>query len=81
MPRNPTPKLSPAQLRKAYAQDLAAAWTRARRAHASETPYAFVLYGTEGGQPPQLLPCLLTEESLTRVAQRYVDKGYHDTQS
>ena len=79
MPPSPTPKLSPAQLRKAYTQDLAAAWARARRAHASETPYAFVLYGTEGGQPPQLLPCLLTEESLTRVAQRYVDKGYHET--
>jgi hypothetical protein len=79
MPPNPKPKLTHAQLRKAYANDLAAAWARARRAHANETPYAFVLNGTEGGQPPQLLPCLLTEESLTRVAHRYVDKGYHDT--
>jgi hypothetical protein len=73
------PKLSPAQLRKAYKRDLAAAWTSARQKHAEHTPYAFVLYGVEGGQPPQFTPCQLTEEGLTRVAQRYLEGGYHDT--
>ena len=74
-----TPKLSPTQLRKAYKQDIAAAWELSRKNHLDHTPYAIVLYGVEGGQPPRLWPCVLTEQSLTSVAQRYVDQGHYDT--
>lgn len=45
--------------------------------HAKETPYAFALHGLEG--TPQLYPYVLTEESLTRVANRYVTNGHHET--
>jgi hypothetical protein len=70
-------KISPLKLKNAYKHDLAAAWTLARSMHPDHTPYAFVLYGVEG--PSRLWPCILTEESLTQVAQRYLTKGYHDT--
>lgn len=70
-------KFSRSRLREAYLQDLAAAWAEGRRLHPGETPYAFVLYGTEGRI--RLGPCLLTEEGLTKVAQRYVKKEIYET--
>ncbi len=79
MPTPAKPKLSPAKLRKAYTVDLATAWAVARQKYPDHTPYAFVLYGVEGGEPPEFYPYVLTEESLTHVAQRYLDGGYHDT--
>src|SRR5262245_59628191 len=79
MAKSGRPKLNTLQLRNAYKKDLADAWTTARRRHARNTPYAFVLWGLEGGEPPRFMPCVLTEEDLSRVAQRYVDGGYHDT--
>lgn len=72
-------KPSPAKLKKAFLQDLTDAWQSFRATHPDETPYAFVLYGLEGALLPQLHPVVLTQESLTRVAQRYVDKGHYDT--
>lgn len=78
----PTPRLSklkPAQLRQAFKQDLSAAWTYSRTKHPDQTPYAFILYGVEGGPVPHLGPHVLTEESLTQVAQRYVEQGHHET--
>ncbi|HEX8915791.1 MAG TPA: DUF4303 domain-containing protein [Humisphaera sp.] len=74
----PARKPDARRLRSAYETDLAAAWAAARRAHAAETPYAFVLWGLEGGEPPRFTPVVLTEESLTRVAQQYVDRGHYD---
>lgn len=77
----PTPKpdkLSPAKLRKAFHEDLAAAWNHARKRHPNDTPYAFVLWGVEGGNA-QLWPNVLTEEGLTQVAERYVTEGVYDT--
>jgi len=68
------PNLDFTELRDAYKQDLAAAWALWRRKHRDHAPYAFVLWGLEGGNPPRFMPCVLTEENLTRVAQRYVDK-------
>jgi hypothetical protein len=62
----------------AFVTDLAAAWSADRAARAKETPYAFVLYGVEGG-PAWLSPYVLTEEGLNRVATRYVKEGYYDT--
>lgn len=73
-----TPKLSPAKLRDAFIADLEAAWTWHRSRRADQTPYAFVLYGVEGAAP-RLWPRVLTEQGLTRVAQRYVEQGYYDT--
>src|ERR1035437_7773190 len=70
--------LSPAKLRDAFVTDLAAAWAHFTKKHPNHTPYACVLYGTEGGCP-SLVPQVLTEEGLTQVAQRYVDMGHHDT--
>src|SRR6185295_4658761 len=58
-------------------QDLAAAWKRARTLHPDHTPYAFVLYGVEGG--PELTPHVLTEEGLTARAQHYLKDGSFDT--
>lgn len=78
MTPTPIPKLSPTRLRKAFEADLAAAWTRFCAGHAKETPYAFALYGVEGGWP-HLTPVVMTEESLTRVAGKYVEKGHYDT--
>ncbi len=75
----PTSEPSPAKLKKAFVQDMTRAWNGFRSGHAAETPYAFVLYGLEGGLLPHLYSVVLTEESLTRVAQRYLEKGYHDT--
>jgi hypothetical protein len=72
------PKLSPVKLKEAFDADLAAAWAADRSRRAEETPYAFVLYGVEGG-PAWLWPYVLTEEGLTRVATRYLKEGYHDT--
>jgi hypothetical protein len=79
MPSPKRSKTSVAALREAYRADLAAAWAYSRRRHANETPYAFVLYGVEGG--PRLSPHVLTEEGLTRVAQRFLDKakGIYET--
>ena len=68
-----------ADLTRAFAADLPAAWRRARDRHPGQTPYAFVLHGSEGGERPHVWPVVLTEEALTRVAQDYLDKGYHDT--
>ena len=70
---------SPSKLRDAYELDLANAWALSRSKHPDHAPYAFVLYGVEGGQPPKLWPCVLAEESLTTVAQSYLTKGYYDT--
>ena len=69
---------SAAELRKAFKTDLATAWEYSKNKHPGHTPYAFVLYGVEGG-PPSFMPCVLTEESLTSVAQKYVANGHHDT--
>jgi hypothetical protein len=77
MPPKPQPKLSPAALKKAYIEDLAAAWEFSRDKHRKETPYGFVLWGVE--DPIRLHPVVLTEESLDRVAGRYVKDGWHDT--
>ncbi|HYE18156.1 MAG TPA: DUF4303 domain-containing protein [Tepidisphaeraceae bacterium] len=70
-------KLTPAALRDAYAADLRAAWEYFRTKYGDQTPYAFVMYGVE--DPTRLEPHVLTEEGLTRVAQRYLKDGYHDT--
>jgi sugar lactone lactonase YvrE len=77
MPAAKPRKPKPAALRDAFRQDLAAAWNHARALHPDHTPYAFVLYGVEGG--PRLTPHVLTEESLTQGAGRYVDDGSYDT--
>ena len=74
-PRNS--KLTPAKLRVAFKEDLAAAWTYFCAKHPDYTPYAFVLYGVEGR--PRLSPHVLAEQSLTTVAQKYLEKGHHDT--
>src|SRR6185503_4846718 len=76
MPTSPSAKIKPAQLRDAFITDLAACWCHARSLHPKETPYAFALHGLEG--TPHLYPYVLTEESLTRVAQRYVSNGYYE---
>src|SRR5688572_31144033 len=77
MPAPKRPKLKPAELRAAFAKDLAAAWKRFKALHPDHTPYAFVLYGVEG--TPHLSPHVLTEESLTEVAKRYVSDGSYDS--
>ena len=71
------PKLKAAELKKAYVDDLAAAWAFSRSKHRGDTPYAFVLWGVE--DPIRLYTVVLTEESLNRVAQRYMKEGYHET--
>ncbi|HXF11497.1 MAG TPA: DUF4303 domain-containing protein, partial [Desulfuromonadaceae bacterium] len=45
--------------------------------HPDHQPYAFALYGVEGGAG--FTPHVLTEESLTQVAARYLKEGHHDT--
>jgi hypothetical protein len=70
-------KPKPAELREAFKTDLAACWQYARSLHPKETPYAFALHGLEG--TPEFYPQVLTEESLTQVAKRYVANGYHET--
>src|SRR5215472_12046004 len=70
-------KIKPAQLRGAFRADLAACWQYARSRHSKETPYAFALHGLEGA--PHLYPFVLTEEGLTRVAERYVKEGPYET--
>ncbi len=77
MSREKTPKIKPALLRAAFKTDLAACWQHARSLHPDHQAYAFVLYGLEGGA--YLTPHVLTEESLTEVATRYLKEGYHDT--
>jgi hypothetical protein len=73
----PTAKIKPADLRDAFKADLASCWQYARSLHPNETPYAFALHGLEG--IPHLYPYVLTEEGLTKVANRYVTEGYHET--
>jgi hypothetical protein len=73
-----TPKLSPARLAQAFATDLAAVWQQFALSKPAETPYAFVLYGLEGGHP-HLTPVVLTEESLSQAAERYIRLGHYDT--
>ena len=73
-----TPKLSPAKLKEAFVTDLVAAWEAERAARGKETPYAFVLYGVEGGNA-WLWPYVLTDEGLNQVAMRYLKEGYHET--
>jgi hypothetical protein len=78
--RMATPRKSPikvATLRDAFIQDLGEAWTYARAKHPGHTPYAFALYGVEG--TPRLTPNVLTEQSLTQVAERYVAEGYQES--
>jgi len=70
-------KLTPAKLRIAFKRDIAAAWRSFCRKHPDHTPYAFVLYGVEG--TPRLSAHVLTEQSLTEVAHKYLDGGYNDT--
>ena len=65
------------KLQAAFYEDLADAWRRQRQRAREETPYAFVLYGVE--DVPEFTAHVLTEEGLTRVAQRYVDQGYYET--
>ncbi|MDB6024923.1 MAG: hypothetical protein JWM68_1146 [Verrucomicrobiales bacterium] len=77
MGMNKTSDIKPVLLRAAFQTDLAACWQHARSLHPDETPYAFVLYGLEG--IPHLYPHVLTEEGLTRVAQRYLADGHYDT--
>ena len=72
-----TKPVKPGPLKAAFKTDLAACWELARTLHPDHTPYAFVLYGVEGGA--RLLPQVLTDEGLTQVATRYVKEGYHDT--
>src|SRR4051812_21695744 len=59
-----------AQLVAAFLGDLAAAWTYHRTLHPNLTPYAFILYGVES--PTELRAHVLTEQGLTRSAQRSV---------
>ena len=76
------PKLSrtaKAELTRAFAADLPAAWRRGRNRHPDQTPYAFVLHGHEGGERPRLWPVILTEQELGAVAKRYVEQGYYDS--
>jgi hypothetical protein len=69
--------IKPAKLKAAFQKDLAAAWIQARTLHPDHTPYAFVLYGMGGY--PELTPHVLTEESLTVVAERLFKDGFLDT--
>ena len=73
------PSAALAELTRAFLADLPAAWQRARDRHPDHTPYAFVLHGHEGAERPRVWPVVLSNEGLTQVAQRYVDRGYHDT--
>src|SRR5688572_20316350 len=77
MPKNGPAKLSKAALRDAYKKDLAAAWAYFREKYPRHEPYAFVLHGAEGSV--RLTPQVLTEQGLTEVARRYVEKGYYET--
>jgi hypothetical protein len=77
MGTNKNADAKPAAIRAAFQTDLAACWQHARSLHPDETPYAFVLYGLDG--IPHLYPHVLTEEGLTRVAQRYLAEGYYET--
>jgi hypothetical protein len=77
MPALKLSNVTPAKLRAAFKTDLAACWQLARANHPDHKPYAFVLYGVEGGA--SLSPHVLTEESLTQVAQRYLKIGPDDT--
>ncbi|MDA7977283.1 MAG: hypothetical protein MPJ50_00775 [Pirellulales bacterium] len=52
-------------------------WQYCRDLHADQTPYAFVLYGLE--DIPSLSAHVLTEESLTQVAEEYIAKGHYET--
>ncbi len=79
MPTLHPPKLKPAQIRDAFKQDLSDAWAYSRTKHPDHTPYAFVLYGIEGGPIPHLGPHVLTEESLTLVAKRHLEQGHEET--
>lgn len=72
-----SPGIKPAALRAAFKADLAACWQFARALHPGHQPYAFALYGVEGGA--HFTPHVLTEESLTQVAGRYLKEGHHDT--
>ena len=68
-----------AELTRAFAADLPAAWRRARDRHPDQTPYAFVLHSHEGSERPEVWPVVLTEQGLDAVAGRYVDKGHYNT--
>lgn len=69
-------KIDSRLLRKQLRVELSKCWTSSRLKHPEETPYAFVLYGVE--DTPSLSAVVLTEESLTVVAQRYVSDGYYE---
>ncbi len=77
MPAKKLPKIKPAQLRDAFKIDLTACWRHALALHPDHTPYAFVLNGVE--DTPHLYPHVLTEESLTQVARRYLGNGFYET--
>jgi sugar lactone lactonase YvrE len=78
MTKDRRPRIPRSQIRQAYKRDLAEAWNHFLQSHPECTPYAFVLYGVEGGIP-RLWPVVLTEEGLSRVAKHYVKIGVHDT--
>ena len=72
MPAGPSRRPSHDGLVDAFLGDLAAAWAYSRHVHAGLTPYAFVLYGQES--PTEFTAHVLTEEGLTAVARRYVER-------
>src|SRR5215213_3470088 len=77
MPSAPSRPPAHDSLVDAFLGDLAAAWAYSRSLHAGLTPYAFVLYGVES--PTEFTAHVLTEEGLTAVARRYVERESYDT--
>src|SRR5581483_11721737 len=62
---------------EAFKADLAVCWQYANELHPNDKPYAFVLYGVESSA--RFTPHVLTEEGLTEVARRYLEKGHYET--
>ncbi len=77
MAATPSGKPSPSKLREAFKVDLRELWQFVKKCHAEKMPYALVLYGVESY--PQLFAQVLTEQSLTQVAKKYLEQGIYDT--
>ncbi len=71
------PKISKAKLTQSFESDLTAVWNDFKIRFPQHNPYAFVLYGVEGGCP-RLNPEFLTDVGLADVSRKYVEGGYND---
>jgi hypothetical protein len=78
MEKNETGSKSINTLTEAFQQDIRRIWTAYQEENSSKETYALVMYGNEEAEP-FLFPVMLSEEGLTQVGKKYVEKGYMDT--